>query len=362
MYSSKIIKAGALLGDTKTLLAHWDDSQTVAANLAAIRRDNVFGKASRSRVEDILAIFRQRYLGDAEVTKALVALAKGRFPAASLDRILYFHAALADPLLRDAVTELLLPMYSQGIITVSANEFQNGIAKWVAQGKATSQWSEETICRVSQGLLATLRDFGVLQGAVNKRKSTLPCGSSLVTMEYSDMQKIGFSTGSIALDDFRRGLDVANHWLTSAVELSALREQELEPLLAALDELGTDHSPDLPSTASTGPYELCELPKPSRTLELRQHSCLPPRGSLVERYTTYHSRNPGRFQPGRRGDCRRPERVPACRLCLGAGSRIDDPRAPGGTAVRGRTTGRFVLIGIDSTKRIASMKPMTTDN
>ena len=54
------------------------------------------------------------------------------------------------------------------------------------------------------------------------------------------MQKIGFSTGSIALDDFRRGLDVANHWLTSAVELSALREQELEPLLAARDELGTD--------------------------------------------------------------------------------------------------------------------------
>lgn len=169
LYSSKIIKAGALLGDTKTLLAHWVESQPVAENLAAIRRDNIFGKASRSRVEDILAIFRQRYLGDAAVTKALVTLTKSRFPAASLDRILYFHSALSDPLLRDAVTELLVPMHAQGIVDVNVGEFQNAVARWVAAGKTTTKWSEETTCRVSQGLLSTLRDFGVLQGASNKR-------------------------------------------------------------------------------------------------------------------------------------------------------------------------------------------------
>ena len=33
----------------------------------------------------------------------------------------------------------------------------------------TGNWSENTIARVTQGLLATLRDFGALQGAVNKR-------------------------------------------------------------------------------------------------------------------------------------------------------------------------------------------------
>jgi hypothetical protein len=31
-------------------------------NSNRVQRDNVFGKASRSRVDDILAIFRQRYL------------------------------------------------------------------------------------------------------------------------------------------------------------------------------------------------------------------------------------------------------------------------------------------------------------
>src|SRR4051794_10497589 len=92
-YSSKIIKAGALLADTKTLLAHWDTMATVQVNLIRIRENNDFAKASRSRVEDILAIFRQRYLVERDVTQALVALVKDRVDSASLDRILFYHAA-----------------------------------------------------------------------------------------------------------------------------------------------------------------------------------------------------------------------------------------------------------------------------
>src|SRR5262245_37978817 len=82
-YTSRIITAGALLPATKTLLSHWDTASTAGDNLSRIRRENVFGKASRSRVQDILAIFRQRYLGDEEVAKALVVLVRRGSPAAS---------------------------------------------------------------------------------------------------------------------------------------------------------------------------------------------------------------------------------------------------------------------------------------
>ena len=82
IYSSKIIKAGALLADTKTLLAHWNISVPPQMNLDRLRRENVLGKASRSRVEDVLAMFRQSFLGDESVTKALVILTQERVPAA----------------------------------------------------------------------------------------------------------------------------------------------------------------------------------------------------------------------------------------------------------------------------------------
>ena len=138
-YSSRIIKAGALLPDTKTLFSHWDATATVQENLDRIRRENVFGKASRSRVEDILAVFRQRYLVEEEVLQALVVLVQERLPAASLDRILYFHAAQSDRLLHDVVTEWLVPLQGRGISDIDVDEVQRLLSKWVAEGRTSGR-------------------------------------------------------------------------------------------------------------------------------------------------------------------------------------------------------------------------------
>jgi Putative inner membrane protein (DUF1819) len=168
-YSSKIIKAGALIGDTKTLLSHWDVDASVDENIGRVQRDNVFGKASRSRVEAILAIFRQRYLTEEPVTKALVTLVRRKFSTPALTWLLYFHSARADQLLRDAVTEIVVPMRARGLVDINVQDLRRLLAKWVNEGKTTAHWSEPTITRIAQGLLSALRDFGVLQGAVKKK-------------------------------------------------------------------------------------------------------------------------------------------------------------------------------------------------
>ena len=168
-YTSRIIKAGALIGDTKTLLAHWDLDASVDENLTRVRRENVFGKASRSRVEDILAVFRRRYLREKAITKALVVLLRKKYSAAALDRVFYFHAASADRLLRDAVIDVVVPMQEKGLAHISVADLRKPLSKWVEEGKTNGHWSEATIIRIAQGLLSALRDFGVLQGAVNKK-------------------------------------------------------------------------------------------------------------------------------------------------------------------------------------------------
>jgi hypothetical protein len=168
-YTSRIIKAGALIGDTKMLLSHWRVEASVRENLHRLLRENVFGKASRSRVEDILRIFRQRYLTEVAVTKALVIFIRKQFPATALNRLLYFHAAHADQLLHDVVTEILAPMWARGLVDVNVHNLQRCLKTWVGQGRTTGHWSEPTIGRIAQGLLSALRDFGVLQGAVNKK-------------------------------------------------------------------------------------------------------------------------------------------------------------------------------------------------
>jgi hypothetical protein len=168
-YSSKIIKAGALLPDTKALLSAWDPGLSVSENLQRVRRQNLLGKTSRSRAEDILAIFRQRYLAEETVARALATLVRHQCNGNTLDRILYFHAVRADSLLHDAVIELLAPHWSRGTMEIDVQEIELALRKWVEEGKTSGTWGDYTIRRVTQGVLSTLRDFGVLQGAINKR-------------------------------------------------------------------------------------------------------------------------------------------------------------------------------------------------
>jgi hypothetical protein len=169
LYSSKIIKAGALLADTKALLSAWDPAFSTNDNLQRVRQQNLLGKASRSRAEDILAIFRQRYLAEDAVAQALANLVKRGSNGNTLDRILYFHSARADSLLYDVVIELLVPHWSRGTMEIDVAEIEVVLKKWVEEGKTSGIWGDYTIHRVAQGVMATLRDFGVLHGAVNKR-------------------------------------------------------------------------------------------------------------------------------------------------------------------------------------------------
>lgn len=168
-YSSKIIKAGALLPDTKALLSAWDPGFSVSENLDRMRHQNLLGKTSRSRAEDILAVFRQRYLTEETVARALANLVKHQCNGNTLQRILYFHAVRADSLLYAVVIELIMPQWSRGTVNIDVRGIEVALRKWIEEGKTSGVWSDYTIRRVAQGVLSTLRDFGVLQGAVNKR-------------------------------------------------------------------------------------------------------------------------------------------------------------------------------------------------
>ena len=168
-YTTKIIKAGALLGDTKMFLSVWDPAAVADENLARIRRENLLGKASRTRIADMLAIFRQRYLIDEHVTQALVSMVRQGVGPETADRVLYFHAARSDRLLHDFVVENLYPAFMAGRSDVSTSDAETVLRMWVKEGRTAGRWSDAVTRRVTQGLLATLRDFGILQGAVIKR-------------------------------------------------------------------------------------------------------------------------------------------------------------------------------------------------
>ncbi|MCW5880773.1 MAG: DUF1819 family protein [Anaerolineae bacterium] len=168
-YTSRVIKASALIADTKVLLAHWDLSRPVADNLEQARRQNIVGKTSRKRTEDVVRIFRQRYFDDPDVGAALVTLVQGGAPAQWIDPLLYFFAVQADRTLHDLVTEVLYPRQLIGYTDLPVDVVTRALDEWVAEGKTTTVWNEETTGRVAQGAMAALRDYGVLSGISRKQ-------------------------------------------------------------------------------------------------------------------------------------------------------------------------------------------------
>ncbi len=168
IYTSRIIKASALIADTKVLLNAWDLGLSVSENLERARQQNIFGKTSRQRVIDILTIFRQRYFDEPQIGAALVALVQGNAPAQWVDPLLYFFSAQNDQTLRALVIEVIYPRSLAGYADLPVELTVRALRQWVGEGRTTKSWNEKTTLRVAQNAMAALRDFGVLEGAMRK--------------------------------------------------------------------------------------------------------------------------------------------------------------------------------------------------
>lgn len=193
-YAVSIIRAGALLPDTRLLLAHWDLSADVETNLHRITEENRFAKSSRARVAEVLSVFRQRYLADPDVLAGLVSLAQDDAPADLLNPILYFQTARADAMLRDVVLEVLAPIRARGQSEVRPEDVDRWLRQQVAAGKTRGAWQPSTTHRLACGILSALRDFGLLQGKATKRLAPVylpPAAFAFIAFQLSRTQRSG---------------------------------------------------------------------------------------------------------------------------------------------------------------------------
>jgi len=168
-YSSIIIKGAGLLDETRALLSNWDSSLSTDGNFERAQRDNIFAKVSRKRTIQVLRILRRRYFNETEIAQSLVILEKEGLSRDAQKSILYFLTAQSDPLLRDAVAEIVSPFAGQGRREMEVDELVSALRLWVTDGRMTTAWNDKTLIRTANGILTALRDFGILQGLADKR-------------------------------------------------------------------------------------------------------------------------------------------------------------------------------------------------
>jgi hypothetical protein len=170
-YTANISKGSALVPEMVALLREWGPHLSDDEFYARVVESNILGKATRSRVRDILSrVFAPRFLapGCPSVT-AMKALIEGGAGRDSVERLVLYHAALADDLLYDFVADRLMSLRDQGRYQVVTGDAVAYITALMEEGLIHPRWSESMTERAGQGLLATCRDTGLLEGAVNKR-------------------------------------------------------------------------------------------------------------------------------------------------------------------------------------------------
>lgn len=170
-YTANISKGSALVPEMVALLRAWEPSLTDEEFYARIVESNILGKATRSRGRDILTrVFAPRFLAPGRPpATALKALVEGDAGRDVVGRLVLYHAALADDLLYDFAADRLMSLRDGGRYQVATGDALDYIRGLMADHLIQPGWSDSMAERAAQGLLATCRDTGLLEGAVNKR-------------------------------------------------------------------------------------------------------------------------------------------------------------------------------------------------
>lgn len=166
VFTSNIQKGGALLEDARRVVEVWDLAMDADSNLGRIAEQNLLAKPSRARAEDVLKrILRPRLVDPGP--QVMAALKQLIHSPRSFAEAYYFEAARDDELLAAFAEGPLFGWWQEGRLGVDVNLVVAWLKHVALEGDAPA-WSDTIRIKVARGLLAALRDFGVLTGAVRK--------------------------------------------------------------------------------------------------------------------------------------------------------------------------------------------------
>lgn len=163
-YNTRIQKGGALLEEMRVLVRFWR-SAPVKDMIDSVVRENILNKTTRARAADILRrTFVPRFV-EGPIANAWTLLRPLEEFGASTQvvrPIYYWLTAKSEPMIADFVSQVVWPRATHGRVTIH----QLDVLNWL--NNVGCRWSPTVSTKVARGLLAALRDFGVLEGRALK--------------------------------------------------------------------------------------------------------------------------------------------------------------------------------------------------
>lgn len=168
-YVSTLASKAALLEEIRLFLVTYDHYHDLDLTFKALL-DTVLPQRSRTTRSVIVKIIKSRLVDwhpPEWVLQDLISFAH----EPNLDALraaLLLHVPRQDHVLYDFVQQIIVPHYEKGESRVFLSDVQTFLDVSLEEHPEILHWSFETRLRQVRGVLATLRDYGLLKGDVNK--------------------------------------------------------------------------------------------------------------------------------------------------------------------------------------------------
>ncbi len=226
-YTSRLQKGGALVDEMRELIRVWDGDRS---SLASAIEANLLGRPTRARMRDVVfRTFIPRFVDSEppDLWRSLAVFERAGWGAEQLLPIHFYAAAASEPLMWDFVTDWLFEDFENGQKEVDIAEVLRFLDEAPATRFARGQkWSPKVSLKVAQGLLAALRDFGLLEGRARKRIASLYVPTPTFAFIALIRASLG-NSGTRLLEDEAWRLFLFS---TTTVERSFIEAQQMELL------------------------------------------------------------------------------------------------------------------------------------
>jgi len=194
--NARLLKGGALLSDMRQLVIAAARNPQAAASVDAARA--VLTKATAARLHDVyIRAFKPRFVqGSPPEAWRLAAAVESCSPDESVVHSFYYWiTARAEPLLYDFVADELFTRLGAADREVRIDEVLAWLeVRLLAAGKV---WTPTVRRKVARGMLAALRDFGLLEGAVRKRLAAFRLAPEAFALIAFLLHELGAEAGRL---------------------------------------------------------------------------------------------------------------------------------------------------------------------
>ena len=169
-YTSRLSARSALYTDLHVLL----DTKCAALSSSAYRSlvtdENCLGRKSTAARQKIWQELKSRYILDTEHPLFSAFLKEWRRSSSEPERGLtaYILLALNDRLVADLGTDWLFPLLRRAPAELRVADVRGFIDRAAKRHAEVRSWSDQTRTAVAQKYAASIRDFGLAKGTVNK--------------------------------------------------------------------------------------------------------------------------------------------------------------------------------------------------